>query len=149
MAATVDDMTPLARDGQRDWVATAKVTAKVIGILASAIVAAVVSYRTAVGDFQARAQVVKDKSEAGYQVSRDALQAHDRRLAELELLVRRLAAQQHPDARRGSRPRPVSPPVVPATPAPKALPRDLDQAQRQVYAPPAPAPPSPRGDAAP
>jgi hypothetical protein len=148
MTETRDDTHPLGLGGERDWVATSKVAAKVIGILASAIVAAVVSYRTAVGDFQARAQTVKDKSEAGYQVSKDALQAHDKRLAELELLVRRLAAQQHPDARRGSRPRALPP--APAAPSPpKALPRDLDQAQRQVYAPAAPPPPPPRGDAAP
>jgi hypothetical protein len=161
VAETLDDTHPLALDGRRDWVATARLWAKVVGILASAIVAAMFTIWTAAGDAKARAQSAKQLAEDGYQVTKEAVQsdraaraALERRVAELELALRAGSPDPHRRVRGAISRRPVSPLVVPATPPPRALPRDLDQAQRQVQrqvsAPPAPpAPPPPRGDAAP
>jgi hypothetical protein len=123
------------------WVRLARIA---VGIIAGAVVtigSAITTYRVAADEVKTRTQAVKDKSEAGYQVTKEAVADLDKRIAELERVVRQLAAQQHPPARRGSKPRALPPPPQPA-PAPKALPPDLDQAQRQVYkgAPLAPAP---------
>jgi hypothetical protein len=130
------------------WVRLARIGVGILAAAALAIAPAITAYRSAVGDAQVRTQQVKDKSEAGYQVTRPRLEALEREVAEQGRILRQLAGQQHPAARRGSKPR--LPPAVPPPPAPppKALPHDLDQAQRQVYAP-APPPPAPRGDAAP
>lgn len=123
------------------WVRLLKIVAGILVGAVAAIAPSIAAYRSAAGEAQERAQVVKDKSEAGYQVTKDAMEALERRLAELERVTRQLAGQQHPPARRGSKPRAPAPPPPPA-PRPRALPNDLDQAQRQVYrgAPPTPAP---------
>jgi hypothetical protein len=130
----------LPADMQR-WVKLARIA---VGLIAGAVVtigSAVTTYRVAAGDAQARTQQVKDKAESGYQVTKEAVGDHDKRIAALEATVRQLAQQQHPPARRGSKPRALPPPQPAPRPA-KALPSDLDQAQRQVYkgAPAAPAP---------
>lgn len=138
MGETTDDIRPLGNGGRVDWVTLAKVAAKVIGIVTTAIIAAIVAYQTAISDAQIRAQAAKQLAEDGYQVTRPVVDGHDRRIRELEATVRALSAQQHPPARRGSKPRPLPTPA-PVTPTPpKALPKDLDQAQRQILAKPAP-----------
>lgn len=113
------------------WVKLARILAGVGVASALAVAPALTAYRSAAEEARSRAQNVKDKSEAGYQVTKEAMQALDKRIADLESSVRQLLGQQHPAARRGSRPRPITPPAPPV-PA-KALPNDLDKAKEQVY----------------
>ena len=138
---TESGLQPLGSRGRR-YVAWAKLLAKVLGILAPVVVSNVVTYRTAISDASATSQVVKDKAEAGYQVTRPAIEGLERRVQVLEEAVRRqeiaAAAQKAASARLGAHPRPrlmpapSAPPlrVVPTKPA--ALPGDLDEAQQQV-----------------
>lgn len=123
------------------YIVLAKVAAKVIAILAAAIVSAVTAIRAASYDAQEKAQAAKNKAEAGYQVTRAAMEAIEHRVLVLEQAARQ--AQQ--PAKKGTRkPAPVVPVTV--TPRPKPLPGDLDKAEKQVYRG-APSPPPP--DAAP
>lgn len=134
MNDTVDDISPLGRVGRRA-IALARTIAAVIGVLVPAIIAAVVAYRTAAIDTEARVQATKNKSEAGYQVVKEYSQTQGQRIGELEATVRSLVAQQqHPPApaKRGAR-RPAALPTPAAPKVPKALPADLDKAERQVY----------------
>lgn len=113
------------------WVKLARIG---VGLIAGAVVtigSAITTYRVAADEVKTRTQQVKDKAESGYQVTKEAVGDHDKRIAALEATVRQLSAQQHPAARRGSRPRPIAPPPPPA--ATKVLPPDLDKAQKQVY----------------
>jgi hypothetical protein len=142
----------------------ARTWGQVLAIVATALAAvvplAIGSYHSLADEAAARAQSAKQLAEDGYQVTREAVTtdraaraALERRVAELEQALRAGSPDPHRRVRGATSRRPVSPLVVPATPAPRALPRDLDQAQRQVQrqvsAPPAPVPPPPRGDAAP
>lgn len=126
----MDDLSPLGRTGKR-YVALAKTAAAMVGVVVPVIIGAITAYRAAAAEAQLRVQATKDKAEAGYQLFLKDAEAKETRIRELEATVRQLAAQQHPPARRGSRPRPISPPPPPA--APKALPTDLDKAQKQIY----------------
>lgn len=138
MNDTVDNISPLGPVGKR-YIAGAKTAAAVIAVLVPVIIGAVTAYRVATADAQVRVQASKNKAEAGYQVTKEVVQTQEKRIAELEATVRLLVAQQHPAARRGSRPRPITPSPAPAV-ASRALPADLDKAEKQVYRGAAPAP---------
>lgn len=129
--SVTEEAKTLPADMQR-WVKLARIA---VGLVVGGVVtigSAITTYRIAADDSRLRTQQVKDKAESGYQVTKEAVGDHDKRIAALEATVRQLSAQQHPPARRGSRPRPITP-VAPATPPSKSLPSDLDKAQKQVY----------------
>jgi hypothetical protein len=104
-----------------------------------AIVAAIVAVKTAVTDGAVRSQVNKNKAEAGYQLTRQAVEALEARQAELEQEVRTLRAHQSAMSPNRLHP-PTRPPPPPQEPSsPTRLPSDLDKAERKVYgAQPAP-----------
>jgi hypothetical protein len=129
MSGTVETL-PL--EVQR-WVRRALVAAKVAGVLASALGASWVAVRSAADDARARAQIVKDKSEAGYQVTRAAMEDLEHRLAAAELAIHRLEVASPRPRGPGAPRRPIASPAPSSAPPPKPLPPDLDQAQRQVY----------------
>jgi hypothetical protein len=148
-----DDPRPPALPGDgKQVVQGARTVGKVLSIvvpgLMAAILAVVGAYRNLADETRLRAQRlefrsqtetqrVKNESEAGYQLTRETVLAHDRRLAELEQFVRQLAGQ-HPAARRGGRPRLPTPVTTP-----RPLPGDLEKAERQISRAAAPAPPPP------
>lgn len=147
MTETIDDVSPLGKDGKR-LIALAKTGAVVIGILATSIIGAVTSYRAAATDAQLRVQAGKDKAEAGYQLTKEAVVSDRAERAALEKRVAALEARLvglAPDPHRRLRGAMARRPPVPLAPAPKALPADLDKAERQVYRG-APAPAVPRTD---
>jgi hypothetical protein len=130
---TDDDIRPTGLDGKIDLAAVARVVRKSIPIVVPAIVAIVTSLvtvvaqvRVALTDAKSSAKVVakdvakdvgqgvKNKSEAGYQELKAAVEAYEVRLAVIE---RRLAEVPKKGKRK------------PPTPAPvRRLPADLDQA---------------------
>lgn len=133
---TDDDLRPFALGGKRDWPATARWVGAFAGVVISAIVSATASYRTASTETQARVQSSKNKSEAGYQVTRQAVEALEQRVLVLEerahkAEVATAKAKPPRPAHRGGLPAPPAPPP-PAPPA-KQLPANLDVAERQVY----------------
>jgi hypothetical protein len=153
LSETLDDTHPLGDGGQFNWVAAARTFRKVAPIVAPAIVAivssilaAVSAVRTAAGDAQAGNQVVKNKSEAGYQVLLHEVAELRARLAAVELAQRR-PVELPP--RRGPKSAPRKLALVPPTPRPKALPSNLDIAERQVYLRGMTPPAAPSPDAAP
>jgi hypothetical protein len=140
MAQTEDDIRPLALGGKISWVGAAKKIAKVLLVLAPALGGAVTSYRTAATDTRERVQATKNKSEAGYQVTRQAVEALEQRVLVLEERAHKAevaVAKAKPPrtAHRGiGLPAPPAPP--PPSPLPqrvKQLPSNLDLAERQVY----------------
>lgn len=127
MSPTDDELKTLPPEVQ-PWVRFAKVAVKIIAAAALAIGPAITAYRSAAGDAVAaassaaataaqRTQSTKNKAEAGYQVTRQAMEALERRVTDLER------------PKKGHRP--ASPP---APVRPKSLPADLDKAERQVRA---------------
>lgn len=110
------------------WVRLAKVAPRYIALIVAAVVPAITAYRSAAGDAQERAQSAKNKAEAGYQVTRAAMEALEHRVLVLEQAAHQVQA---PLPKRGAhRPPPIP---VAVTVHPKALPADLDKAERQVY----------------
>jgi hypothetical protein len=139
---TESGLRPLDSQGDRRAIRNAKLLAAVIGIVAPVVTTQIVTYRTATAEAQQRSQEVKDKAEAGYQVTRPAIEALERRVQQLEEALRReqaataaakAAAKASPHPKH-LLPAPPPPPlhIVPAK-APPVLPGDLDQAQRQIY----------------
>jgi hypothetical protein len=119
--------------------ALAKLGGRWAAIIITAIVTAVGAYRSASSDASARVQESKNKSEAGYQVTRQAMEAVERRVLTLEQAIRTIESRR-PPARRGPA-RPAPAPTVTIAPArPAQLPGNLDIAERQVYRGEAPAP---------
>jgi hypothetical protein len=138
LSETDDAVATLGPDVRR-WVVIARAAAKWLAAAVLAIVTAVGTYRSATGDAQIRVQATKNKAEAGYQVTRQAYEALEHRVAELEAAARKIAG----DAHRAHGPRHAAPPPAPPAPvkAPRPLPTDLDKAARQIYqGAPAPAP---------
>ena len=142
MTSTLEDLRTL--DGRINWVNVAKLAAVIMPILgAAAGLAYKAAVSTATGDAKGTSQQVKNKSEAGYQVTREEVSAHGAELLALRSRVLALeAAAARPVVKKGAKP--VRKPVPPAAFSPKALPPDLDKAEKQVYsgavAAPAPAP---------
>lgn len=135
-----------------DYAALARKVAKTIAFVIAVLGPAMSAYHSSQGDGEARAQAAKNKAEAGYQVTRQAMQALEDRVLALEQVARH---QQDLSIapKRGKAPRrlPAPPgPIIPVTvnARPKALPADLDKAERQVYRQ-APAPPPRSSDASP
>lgn len=129
MTPTEDEIHPLGAGGAINWVAVAKGVRKAIPVIVPAIVAIATSLvtvvsqvRIAVTDAKSSAkvvakdvgQVVKNKSEAGYQELKAAVEAYDVRLAAIE---RRFVEVPKKGKRRPALPLPV-----------RKLPADLDQA---------------------
>jgi len=150
---TEDELRTLGPTG-KVVVQGSRTVAKALGILAPALAAAVVAsvgaYKTAVDETRAKSQEVKNKSEAGYQVTKPALEALERRVLVLEEAARRMQVATeaaHPEARAKARHRAAStlPPPVPVVvnAHPRPLPSNLDEAERQIYRG---APPSPPAD---
>lgn len=114
------------------YITAAKVIAKVIAIIVPAIVGAIIAVKTAITDAAARSQANKNKAEAGYQLTRQALEALEARQAQIEQELRALktappaAAAKHAPVHKA-----LPPPAIP--PPPHQLPSDLDKAERQVY----------------
>lgn len=142
---TKDDVFLL--DGTINYRALAKVAGKWAGVAGAAIAAAVGAYRSAASESKDLGQAVKNKSEAGYQVTRHAYEALEARLAAVEAVQRRPV--ELPPARRGPRSAPRKLAPVPAAPRPRALPTDLDKAERQIYPRAVPPAAAPSPDAAP
>lgn len=146
MAETDDDIRPLATGGQLDPVAVARVARKVLLILTPAVAGLVATVWVAIhavaGDAEARVQKVDRGARAGYKLTVEGTAERDQRmvglehrLAAAELAVRRLEVAVRSGS-RGTPRRPMpgpAPAPAPVLPPPKALPPDLDQAQRQVY----------------
>lgn len=125
---------PADQSAARRYLAWAKLGAKLVGILATAVIAAVTAYRAAMFEAQARVQSSKDLSEAGYQkgvrpVAEDVEQLK-RQFTEL-----RAACAPPPDQHRRLRGAPARRPTPPAQPVPppRTVPANLDEAYRQVY----------------
>ncbi len=119
----------------------ARAWAQALGILVAALAAAtpfvVTAYRSLAEEARVRAQAAKQLAEDGYQVTKEALQADraakaqlEKRVAELEQALRAGTPDPHRRLRGALARRP--PPVVAAVPVPRALPGNLDQAQRQL-----------------
>jgi hypothetical protein len=136
---TEDDIRPLGAGGRFDPVAVAKLAAKVAAVIVPAILSAVAAYRSAAGETVTRVQVSKDSAEAGFQVTKHAVEELQVRMLALEqALAKRAAAEAPPRTRRSKPPAPV---VLPKPPVP--LPNDLDKAKQQVYSTVAAAAPPP------
>ena len=138
MAQTEDDIRPLGLGGRFSPVAAAKMAAKVIAVITPALIGAVSAYKSATSETQVRVQSSKNKSEAGYQVTRQAVEALEQRVLVLEERAHRaeLAAAKAKPPRpthRGGLPAPPAPPPPPSAPMAKQLPANLDVAERQVY----------------
>lgn len=125
LSPTDDDLKTLPPEVQ-PWVRFAKVAVKIIAAAALAIGPAITAYHSAAGDAATAAaaaaakaaqgtQATKNKAEAGYQVTRQAMEALEKRVTDLESVR----------AKKGRKPA--------MAPKPKALPPDLDKAERQVY----------------
>jgi len=150
---TIDDVSPLGDGGRFNWVAAARIAAKVTPILVPVILSVVSSLisvvlkaqaaadearKVADRDGKATAQIVKDKAESGYQVL----------LHEVAELRARLALLEQPQpARRGAKP--ARRPLVAVAAQPRPLPASLDQAARQLGLRLVPPPAAPSPDAAP
>jgi hypothetical protein len=147
---TVDDLRPFALGGKISPIAVAKVVAGVLAVIVPALVGAVSTYRIGAQETQERVQSSKNKSEAGYQVTRQAVEALEKRMLLLEQGLRKVEAPPKP---KGARPAHRGGPLPPAPPPPvavKQLPSNLDLAERQVYrGVAAPSTPAPTVDAAP
>lgn len=130
MTDTADDIKPVALGGRTDYVALAKLAGKAIGILGAAIIGLIPVYRSVTADGEARAQAAKNKAEAGYQVTRQAMEALEHRVLTLEQAAH--AVQVAPPPRKGARRTPPALPVA-VIAHPRVLPADLDKAERQVY----------------
>ncbi len=118
--------------------------------LAAAVPLLMTAYRSLAEEARARAQAAKQLAEDGFQVTREAMVADraakaalERRVAEVEQAMRAGSPDPHRRLRGAVVHRP-SPPVVPPAPPPRELPRNLDEAQRQVRAPAPPMPQAPR-----
>jgi hypothetical protein len=132
--STIDDITPLALGGRTDYVAMAKMAAKVLAVLVTAILSAVTAYKTATSDAAAQVQASKNKSEAGYQITKEAMEELQHRVLVLEQAAHRAETDAHLAAHKGKPIRkPAPPPAVVVTASPKPLPADLDKAERQIY----------------
>lgn len=130
MTDTADDIKPLALDGRTDPVAVARQAAKIITIAAAVITGLIPVYKSLTADSEARSQAAKNRAEAGYQLTKQAMEDLQHRVLTLEQAAH--AVQATPPPKKGAR-RPPPPVPVAVTIHPKALPADLDKAERQVY----------------
>jgi len=135
-------------------VPAAKLTALVIGIIVPSIAGSMSAISAAKATAEAQSHAVKQKSEAGFQVTKAAVEELQARVLVLEQAARRAQAAEarakRPKQARAQPPLPPAPTVA-VTERPKALPRDLDKAERQVYqgAPTSQPPAARASDAAP
>jgi hypothetical protein len=147
---TNDDLFPVGNGRRIDLVALAKILAKVIPIVAAAIIPAYTAFHVArqraVESSAAQAQDAKQKAEDGFQAVRHDVEdlkawryAQQKREAEL---ARGDQVKERKKARANGRPAPVQPALPPVPPPPKPLPKDLDTAARlATQAASVPAPP--------
>jgi hypothetical protein len=143
---TVDDLSPLGTKGRRA-IAVAKTAVVVLGIVASGVAGIVATYRAASARDRADAgtKEATDLTRGNYKAVAPSVNDHEKRIHDLEETVRQLVGQQHPPARRGSKPRAPAPMPPPPKPV-KTLPPDLDRAIQQATKSPAPPAAPPAGD---
>lgn len=127
-----DDAVKLLPEEEKRWFARASLLVKILTLvvpaLAAVIGSGVLAYRSATDDAKVTTQAAKNKAEAGYQVTKEAMEALEGRVLQLEQAQRQVVGDLH--RRRGAARR--VPVAVPAASA-KVLPADLDKAEHQVY----------------
>lgn len=140
---TDDDLRPFGEDGKFSPVAAVKMTAKIVALLPAmvaafiAVISSIHAYQAASADAKARAQKTKDLSEAGFQVTKHAVEELQARVQVLERAAKR--AEDESARQVKARRSPRRSPVVPLAPIPvvvsraKALPSNLDTAKAVVY----------------
>jgi hypothetical protein len=118
----------------RDWLQRQHPIVRLVMIVLPGLVSAVLGVGAA-GGAKDRADTVKDKAEAGYQVTRETLQDLRDQVAgldaELAQLRRSLRAGAGKKTTKATLP-PAEPPAAPPPPPPAALPSTLDQAAAQL-----------------
>jgi type IV secretory pathway VirB6-like protein len=142
VSETDDAVATLGPDVRR-WVVIARAAAKWLAAAVLAIVTAIGTYRSATGDAQIRVQATKNKAEAGYQVTRQAYEALEQRVAELEAAARRSAGDAHRPHGAPRRPAPRRRDLrhpLPSSPRARCPPTSTRRLAQVRQAAPAPAP---------